>query len=416
NSNSKAAYRSYQAAADLAGTAEQALALDADALLAASDRHLLRQHLDFRGVRKFAELCVAVSKYVYSTTSGAVAKKHDALAKLAHQAAVLTVPDAVASESLRLLPTLLLAAYHRHRAESYYRAEKVPEMSLVLGHIDYAWRLVEDMQQHCMEVIASSSSRSRRQGGKRGVLGRLSAMLTGGSGASAEVTSSDDEDNGQRARRPFAKLARLLKESDLVSVFPLADTILTDIVTLHETYHHENDVIYYARAAREEDVIADTPEVEPLPSEGASNSTTPVDAVPLSTKLGADMSKFSELPSGEVLQKLLQQQEETRDLRDTARRQLDEVRCLIGDMKAALQLPAAVEVELMRVERLLRGDGGAATTLDARFDAAHDAVQAALQRHETVSGDLYRAKSEYIGEYVAGFKSTASLRGREEEW
>ncbi|ORC88923.1 uncharacterized protein TM35_000141340 [Trypanosoma theileri] len=416
SASSKAAYKSFTAAAELALCAEQALAGESDKLLSASDRHLVRQNFDFRALHEYAQLCAALAKYVYSTTSGAVSKKHDTLGKLAHEVSVLRVPTSLSSDSMQMLPTLLLAAYHRHRAEHYNRAAKVPDMSLVLGHIAYAWRLVDEVQQHCIEKMkSSSSSKNKQQRNGWQLLGRLSATLIGGGGGGAETggkwgRNNNDEDDQPE---PFAKLTEFLQESDLIKIFPLVEVLISDIAKLHEKYQHENSVIYFTRPASEEDVIADTPEA----AEALSGYTTPSEIVSLAVKINADLNTFGELPTAEMLREVQQEQGKTREMREEAQRRLDQVQQLVKKIKSVLRMPPEVKLKLQKLEKQLHHKGD--FTFDALavyMDETHDKVKQVMENHEDVSSDLYRAKCEYIGEYVAPFKITAELQERERLW
>ncbi|KAH9601252.1 hypothetical protein LSM04_002321 [Trypanosoma melophagium] len=414
--SSKAAYKSFTAAAELALCAEQALAGESDKLLSASDRHLVRQNFDFRALHEYAQLCAALAKYVYSTTSGAVSKKHDTLGKLAYEVSLLRVPASPSSDdSMQLLPTLLLAAYHRHRAEHYNRAAKVPDMSLVLGHISYAWRLVEEVQQRCIEKMASlSSKKNKQQRSGWQLLGRLSATFMGGGGGTETAGKWDGNNNDEEVHsEPFAKLFEYLQDTDLINIFPLVEILISDIAALHEKYQHENSVIYFTRPASEDDVIADTPEVVDM----LSGCTTPSEVMPLAIKVNADLNTFGELPTAEMLRGLQQDQEKTREMREEARRQLDQVQQLVRKIKNMVRLPLEVKLKLQQLEKQLHHKGD--LTFDALavyMDETHDKVKQVMEHHEDVSSDLYRAKCEYIGEYVAPFKATTDLQERERIW
>ncbi|RNF18217.1 uncharacterized protein Tco025E_04566 [Trypanosoma conorhini] len=410
--DTKAAFKSFQLGAELAAHGEQALAEESDKLLSPADCYLVQQNFDFRTLREMAELCMAVAKYAHATLSGAVAKKHDALAKLAYSAYAVRLPAAHTSESLRFLPPLLLAAYHRHRAEHYNNAARVPDMSLVLGHIAYARKLVEEVEQElARSVAASAASKGKtRQSGGWQLLGRLSATLVGSQAAKADAADTDADSSPAQS---FRKLAELLEGSDLLRVFPLAPALLRDIPTLHDRYQHENNVVYYVRPAREEDVIADAPEVE---AEALSSTGPPAAYVPLATKLSADMTKFGELPAEEALRDLLQQQAATRGMRDGVQKQLEELQGLIHKMELALLLPSSVESELAALEAMLHRDRGVVVTLDERFEEAYESVAQALQRCERTNEELCRVKKENRGKDAGGAVGTTTLRQRERAW
>ncbi|RNF08796.1 hypothetical protein TraAM80_02537 [Trypanosoma rangeli] len=408
--DTKAAFNSFHVGAELAAYGEQALLTEeSENLLTPADCDLIQQNFNFRTLRETADFCKAVAKYAHATTSHATSKQHNALAKLAHSAYTVGLSAAHVLESLRFLPQLLLAAYHRHRAEHYNSAAEVLDMSLALGHIAYAWRLVKELEE---EELASSMAASAafkekmRQSGGWKLLGRLSATLVGSQTAKAGGTA-----DGDLPAQPFRKLEELLEESDLVRVFPLAHILLHDIATLHDKYQHENSVVYYERPAREEVVIADAPAVETL-----NCFSTPSEYVPLAIKLSADMTKFGEMPSGERLEELLQQQEATRGMQDSVRKQLEDVQGLVHEMELALLLPSSVESELSALEALLHRDRGVVVTLDERFEEAYESVAQALQRCEKVNGELCRVKKGYRGKNVAVAVGATALRQRERAW
>ncbi|PBJ78018.1 hypothetical protein BCY84_05275 [Trypanosoma cruzi cruzi] len=409
NGDTRAAFKSFQLGAEIATYGEQALAEESDKLLSATDCYLVQTHFDFRTLREMTELCMAVAKYVHAATSGNFSEKHDSLAKLAHKAYTVRLPSAYTSESLRFLPALLLAAYHRHRAEHYNKAAKVPDMSLVLGHITYARKLVNNVELEFMNSIASSpsSNKNMRQSGGWQLLGRLSATILG-TRASKNDAEMDDDSSPEQS---FRKLAEMLEGSDLLRVFPLAQILLREIAALYEKYQHENSVVYYMRPAKEKDVIADAPEIEPL-----DRTATPPNFAPLAIQLSADVTRFDELPAVEKLREMLLQREAAREMREGVQKQIEEVQELVHKMELALVLPPNVESDLARLEGLLYKKKGIIVTLDERFEEAYESVSRALGRYENANEDLSRAKGEYSGKNVSGLGDSTLLNQRERAW
>ncbi|RHW74208.1 hypothetical protein DPX39_010033800 [Trypanosoma brucei equiperdum] len=433
--NSKSAFKSFTMGAELAFLAEQALAEGGDELLPAVDRHSLQKQLDFRSIHELAELCVATAKYVYSTTSGAVSKKHDTLAKLAYAAATTAVPLGLKAMSLLLtvMSRLLTAAYHRHMAEHYYRLDKVPDMSLVLGHIMYAMKLLKKIQVDCPAVLrghatsqkAPPSSSSDAMRSVRQLLGQISASIVGNGGTGAK----------EQGCQSISELADLLEEGDMMKVFPLAGSLVRDVAKLHEKYQHENSVVYYSRPASDEEIKDDVPEAKLLDVASdsirySSNREELLEA--LAKRLDTDLSKFAELPAPDELASSL----EGREMMVRVRDKLKALQQLTADAKETLSIPHFVEPTLTQLESLLqpyvkpaiqdRGasrndEGSGATTdspcpLDSCLDAAVNNVEEALSRHLQVSNGLYRAKCEYIGEYVGPFEVTETLKNRQHAW
>ncbi|EKF28958.1 hypothetical protein MOQ_007277 [Trypanosoma cruzi marinkellei] len=409
NGDTRSAFKSFQLGAEIATYGEQALAEESENLLSATDCYLVQTHFDFRTLREMAELCMAVAKYVHAATSGNFSEKHDSLAKLAHKAYTVRLPSAYTSESLRFLPALLLAAYHRHRAEHYNKAARVPDMSLVLGHIAYARKLVNNVEREFVNSIAASSSSNKntRQSGGWQLLGRLSATILGVRASNNDAEMDDDSSSVQS----FRKLAEMLEGSDLLRVFPLAHILLRDIAALYEKYQHENSVVYYMRPAKEEDVIADAPEIEPL-----GRTATPPKFAPLAIQLSADVTKFDELPAVEKLREMLQQREAARVMREGVQKQIEEVQELVQKMELALVLPPNVESDLARLEGLLYKKKGVILTLEERFEEAYESVSRALRRHENANEDLSRAKGEYSGKNISGVGDSNLLNQRERAW
>ncbi|ESL11443.1 hypothetical protein TRSC58_00805 [Trypanosoma rangeli SC58] len=407
--DTKAAFNSFHVTAELAAYGEQALLTEeSEKLLSPADCDVVQQNFNFRTLRETADFCKAVAKYAHATTSHATSKQHNALAKLAHSAYTVGLSATHVLESLRFLPQLLLAAYHRHRAEHYNSAAEVLDMSLALGHIAYAQRLAKEVEEELASSIAASAALKGKTGQSGGwkLLGRLSATLVGSQTAKAAGTADDD-----LPAQPFRKLEELLEGSDLVRVLPLAHALLHDIATLHDKYQHENSVVYYERPAREEVVIADAPAVETL-----NCFSPPSEYVPLAIKLSADMTKFGEMPSGERLEELLQQQEAARGMQDSVRKQLEDVQGLVHEMESALLLPSSVESKLSALEALLHRDRGVVVTLDKRFEEAYESVAQALQRCEKVNGELCRVKKECRGKNVAVAVGATTLRQHERAW
>ncbi|CCD13845.1 unnamed protein product [Trypanosoma congolense IL3000] len=439
--STKAAFKSFTAAAELALLAEQALADGGDDLLTAADRHLLQKHFDFHSIREMAELCVATAKYAYSTASGAVAKRHDTLAKLAYAAATAASPLRLGplSSLLPVISRLLMVAYHRHTAEHHYRQDKVPNMSVVLGHIVYAKKLMDKIREDCPDTLktsvppqnVSTPTSSETVQSVRRLLGRLSATVIG-SGGEGETGAQQKKAN--QSDESLEDFVRRLEEGNVMKVLPIAGYLIHDVVKLYDKYQHENSVVHYVRPLPEEEVKQDIPETDLLDIAacrgGDGNIGQSGLMEELAKKLETDLSKFSELPAAKEVMSLM----EDRELSSTVKHKLRDLEQLLTQLQDALCLPQSVESVLNQLEPILhthvqahsrqstkRSDSpneapDTSCPLDTCLDASQKAVEDALLRHEQVSDQLYRTKCEYIGEYVAPFEATKSLQRQKQAW
>ncbi|TPP45430.1 hypothetical protein CGC20_31335 [Leishmania donovani] len=312
NQNAKLAAQHCRLAVDVLRWSE-ALHASPSSPSALALRHL-RSHIPLDVTRDMGMLCSAVAKYMYALSSASTKDKPDVLAKLAFDAAQLQLPGCVsASSSLQLLPSLLLATYHYHKATWYYSASKVPDMAEALGHMQYADTLLRscDAQWGVEEAHTQMEHESRQWWGRR-----LASFFKGASQASASaanrprdeaprggsrvnsaagVASSDeaDDDTVVTALQPateYPSLHALLLHgegrsasraagaassdgrndgaptaatiADVVHVYPYLRLLLQDVCGCLQRYKRENELVFFVKAAAADVVSRDVPDEE----------------------------------------------------------------------------------------------------------------------------------------------------------
>ncbi|TPP49852.1 hypothetical protein CGC21_29090 [Leishmania donovani] len=436
NQNAKLAAQHCRLAVDVLRWSE-ALHASPSSPSALALRHL-RSHIPLDVTRDMGMLCSAVAKYMYALSSASTKDKPDVLAKLAFDAAQLQLPGCVsASSSLQLLPSLLLATYHYHKATWYYSASKVPDMAEALGHMQYADTLLRscDAQWGVEEAHTQMEHESRQWWGRR-----LASFFKGASQASASaanrprdeaprggsrvnsaagVASSDeaDDDTVVTALQPateYPSLHALLLHgegrsasraagaassdgrndgaptaatiADVVHVYPYLRLLLQDVCGCLQRYKRENELVFFVKAAAA-DVVSRDPRA----------------------------SLFASLPSTSTLQLALAQEEECGQAQQTLASLLQRVERDQRKLLLFIEPPNTLHQALDALEALLP-QAAPWSSLDAAVNAAVEAVEAAAQDFVDVAAAWQEDHDAYVGARCAAHPLLKDTRAELAVW
>ena len=172
--HAKSAFSKATAALELVGAAQQLLEK-----YPSSSFNLLvgSSAVNFDAAGQAIEFIVAACKYFYALHSETSSGKHALIAKVAAAAATKSCPAGF-SGHLAQLPAALLAATHKHLAEAAYAADKVPDMSLVLGHILQADHTLNKLKSHGAGSDAALTSSATQHEMTAQFIGRLEKEVT----------------------------------------------------------------------------------------------------------------------------------------------------------------------------------------------------------------------------------------------
>lgn len=426
--NAKAAYRHLLTAQQLAAGAAALLELpnvDAGAgynvALSPTELQYLRSLIDLPDLQAFAAVCVATAKYVYSLFSSASAARPDALARLAFAASALPVPVSIAPASVNLLASLLLAAYHRHRAEYYHEAvPEAPDMANALGHIRLAesvLRAIDRQYGSAPPAEPSSagatpppSSRSSTWGSR--VWSALRALSVSPrrrsgdgeaapSGSRGRTRATDNEEEEEEAEeeegeeegtarggpggRCFGNLvSRVRAANDPVTrLFPVLDNLVRRVRELSREYERENSLVYFTKVPAVAVVQADVPSADATEGDNSS-AVVPTVVLPHPSSV-IDDSVFNALPSTGTLAVHVSVHEQRRRRSEAVQR----LNALLSDLKS-LALPKEVELALEALQPCCEPHTGSVSNA---LLVAKAAVREAWERHVEAASRWATARS-----------------------
>nr|CAJ2472632.1 unnamed protein product [Leishmania braziliensis] len=458
NQNAKLAAQHFRLAVDVLHWAE-ALHANPSSPSALALRQL-RSHVPLDMTRDMGMLCSAVAKYMYALSSASTKDKPDVLAKLAFDAAQLQLPGSVSTNSsLHLLPSLLLATYHYHKATWYYSASRVPSMSEALGHMQYADTLLRscNAQWGMEEAHMQAEHESRQWWGRRlatfvtgarranaSAAGRPRNNLLGDSsrtsrvaGAATSDEADDSDDTVAAALQPATEYPRLhelllrgegrstskVKKSladdgndsapaeataaDVVQVYPYLHLLLQDVCYYLQRYQRENELVYFAKATGADAVRRDVPDVAIAIGGG--------DAVEEGTLFEPRASLFASLPSAGTLQLALAQEEESGQAQQALARLLQRVERDQRQLSIFIAPPNSLLQALDAVETILppAAQWGA---LDAVVNAAAEAVEAAAQDFIDAASAWQEDHDAYVGSRCAAHSLHEDTRTQLAVW
>ncbi|CAD2215146.1 hypothetical protein ADEAN_000259900 [Angomonas deanei] len=377
NVNAKRAFQSITAAQELAEMADHTLRSGKERNLSKAEQTSLTAHLDLSTLRDTCVVCAASAKYIFALSSAATATNPEALSKLAFIAASYSIPERLPNTStLKLLPTVLLAAFHVHRGEQYYAEE---EMGKALGHIQYANRILLNTTEEAVK------SQQFHQSSWRSVLTAVKKVLSvkGGDGSLTFECDDDASEEVQKAAEAYTKLAKIVENSDdILRVLPYFHILLKTQFNLLCKYEKENKVVYFEKTLPADTVRRDVPDIEALvPTTGDIKTITV-------SQQSTDALK--ELPSEqELLYLLTQQSEREKAIQNTARL----VRGLEGVMNTVtskVELPAEAGDALHQLEPCLQEHNstveGALQLAQEELQTAYDAYETAVEQWQTAKG------------------------------
>ncbi|KAG5480796.1 hypothetical protein CUR178_05933 [Leishmania enriettii] len=425
----------------------------------------LRSHMPLDATRDMGTLCSAVAKYTYALSSASTKDKPDVLAKLAFDAAQLQLPGVVsASSSLQLLPSLLLATYHYHRATWYYSASRVPNMAEALGHMQYANTLLRtcDAQWGMEESHAEMEHESRQWWGRRlaslfagarkmgasvarqqrvALLPRGDGGARGAAGAASPLMEADDDGStlvaslqpvteypclyelvlhgegrltSKASRSPAAdgsdRASAASTAADVVQVYPYLPLLLQDVCCCLQRYQRENGLVYFTKATAADVVCRDVPDVAVIMGGGGAT-----DAVEESVLFEPRASLFASLPSATTLQLALAQEEESGQAQQALARLLQRVERDRRQLLLFIEPPSALQHALDALEALLpqAAQWGA---LDAVVNAAAEAVEAAARDLIDVAAAWQEDHDAYVGTRCAEHPLLRNTRAELAVW
>ncbi|GET88210.1 hypothetical protein, conserved [Leishmania tarentolae] len=422
NQNAKLAAQHFRLAVDVLRWSE-ALHASLSSPSALALRHL-RNHIPLDVTRDMGILCSAVAKYMYALSSAPTKDKPDVLAKLAFDAAQLQLPGCVpASSSLQILPSLLLATYHYHKATWYYSANKVPDMAEALGHMQYADTLLRscDAQWGVEEAHTQMEHESRQWWGRR-----LISFFKGGNQASASaasVPSADtvDDDTPVAALQPateYPRLHMLLLHgegrsasrtaaaassadrndgapaastiADVVQVYPYLHLLLHSVCDRLQRYQQENKLVFFVKPITADVVSRDVPDVAAAIGGGAA------DAMEESELFEPRSALFASLPSAGTLQLTLAQDEECGQAQQALAGLLQRVERDQRKISLFIEPPNTLQQALDALEALLPHEVQWGS-LDAVVNTAAKAVEAAAQDFMNVAAAWQEDHDAYVG-------------------
>ncbi|CAG9573225.1 conserved hypothetical protein [Leishmania major strain Friedlin] len=421
----------------------------------------LRSHIPLDVTRDMGVLCSAVAKYMYALSSASTKDKPDVLAKLAFDAAQLQLPGCVsASSSLQLLPSLLLATYHYHKATWYYSASKVPDMAEALGHMQYADTLLRscDAQWGVEEARTQMEHESRQWWGRRLASFFKGVSQAGASAANrprgeaprrasevsraAGVASSDEADDNTvvAALQPateYPSLHALLLHgegrsasraagaassddrsdgaptaatvADVVHVYPYLRLLLQDVCDCLQRYKRENELVFFVKAAAADVVSRDVPDVTAAIGGGAA------DAAEESALFEPRASLFASLPSTSTLQLALAQEEECGQAQQALASLLQRVERDQRTLSLFIKPPNTLHQALDALEALLP-QAAPWGSLDAVVNAAAEAVEAAVQNFVDVAAAWQEGHDAYVGARCAAHPLLKDTRAELAVW
>ncbi|KAG5480060.1 hypothetical protein LSCM1_06484 [Leishmania martiniquensis] len=424
----------------------------------------LRSRLPLDATRDMCLLCSAVAKYMYALSSASTKDKPDVLARLAFDAAQLQLPGCVpASSSLQLLPALLLATYHYHRAAWYYSSSKVPCMAEALGHMQYANTLLRscDTQWGTEESHAQMEHEARQWWGRR-----LASLFTGASRAGASVprqrpnelprrdngarrvagaansVEADTDDSAVMATlQPSTEYPRLYElvlhgegrststaarspagdgndgapaaatAADVVQVYPYLRLLLEAVCGCLQKYQRENGLVYFAKALAADVVCRDVPDVAVTAGGGGGEA----DAAEESGLFEPSASFLASLPSATTLQLALAQEEASGQAQQTLASLLQRVEQDRRQLLLFIEPPSTLQHALDALEALLpqASQWGA---LDAVVNAAAEAVEAAARDFIDVAAAWQEGHDAYVGARCAAHPLLRDTRGELALW
>jgi hypothetical protein len=404
----------------------------------------LRGQLPLDAARGVALMCAAVAKYMYALSSASTKGKPDTLATLAFEAAQVPLPSSVLSgSSLQLLPSLLLAAYHLHKATWYYAHAhaKGPEMADALGHVRYADTLLRtcNAQWSVEEAHTEATQESHTWWGQRlmSLVSKAARATQKGNAAKHPRTeqprmqqpmatpveaSADDinDDTNNASLKPATRYPHLhtlvLGElpglsratmadrdappaaagapgaADVVEVFPYVRHLMNDVCAVLQQYEKENCVVYFAKVATPDAVQRDVPDVS-----SRSGANAGVTQVAEGGVFEARGSLFSSLPSPAALQAALAEQEEVGQAQLALSRALQRLERDRRQLSVYVTPTAALEQALDALEALLPTAEDWANPKGA-VAMAVDAVDAAFQGFKKTATEWQEAHDVYVGE------------------
>lgn len=444
--NAKAAYRHFTSAGELAAAALALLGgpTDYGAGLAALERRYLLSFVDPQGMGALAALCRAASKYVYSLFSAAGADSPNNLARLAFVVSALPVPTA-SSSAVQLLPSVMLAAYHRHRAEHYYGVGRgIPDMTHAVGHIELAGRILREIDARCgaegsleEEGGRAPDSSGGKEGGQRGSSPaawgrRLWSTLQSLSPspkkpARKEDSDSNDADDGESEGDAPAtpsvlsgsfcsNLTRYTSGSgdgaELARLCPVLDHTIRRVVELSRQYRRENAVVYFARPAPPAAVQADAPDVT-AEVEAATVTLTAAVLLPDPATV-IDESAFDALPSPADLV-LLQAAAHRRGGLDAAVQRVAAVAAALEGLRLPEEATLALEALRPCLEPHTGSVSNALAVAQGALQSAAARHVAAVERWSAAQGRLLghsSSEDEEEGEDRVGVKPTSARTTR----
>ncbi|KAG5506515.1 hypothetical protein JKF63_06018 [Porcisia hertigi] len=430
--------------------------------------HHLRSHIPLDVTRDMGMLCSTVAKYISALSSASTKDKPNVLAKLAYDAAQLPLPQSLSSSSsLQLLPSLLLAAYHYHKATWYYTLCKVPEMTEALGHIQYAdtllrtcdaqWGMEEAHTQREHEsrqwwvwrlasvFTRSSWSRTSAENEPRAepCRGNTGASRAPGAVSSNRAVDSDSPDTVTATLQPATEYphlhelllhgegrsmskaakpasgkdddgatAAVATEADVVQVYPYLRLLLQDVCGRLQQYQRENELVYFVKAMPADEVRRDVPDVSV--ATGGCQGGVP-DVLEESALFEPRGSLFASLPSTTELQLALAQEEECGQAQQALASLLQRVERDQRKISLFIEPPSALQQILDALEPLLpqATQWGA---LDAIINAAAEAVEAAAQDFMNVAADWQTDYNTYVGAHCSEHPVVRDTRAELAVW
>lgn len=400
----------------------------------------LHSHIPLDAARGLSTLCGAVAKYIYALSSASTKDKPDVLARLAFDAAQLPLPACVpADSSLQLLPSLLLAAYHYHKATWYCTATKVAEMGDALGHMQYADALLHtcDAQWGLETAHAEQAHASRQWWGRRLIAffergGKRSDGRSGGGAAptrpSRTATGGVDGDEDGSAEEPpaqqpataYPRLHGLLQcgesrgsesataVADVVQVFPHLRLLLQNVCLGLSRYERENAVVYFAKVTPVDVVQRNVPDA-------ASASSAPSAEGPVSSAFESRAALFASLPSFTTLQLALAQEEATGQAQQALARVLERVERDEARLGGYVDPPATLQRALDALEALLP-PGTPWASADTLLRTAADAIAAANAEFVEVAAAWKEHHDTYIGASYPDHPSVKETQAELDVW
>lgn len=346
------------------------------------------QHLPLKQISCIGRLFAAVSKYTYSLSSASTNGRPDVLAKLAYAASIQPLPPSTPPSSpLHYLPSLLLCAYHYHRAYRYYPADpKQVEMGRALGHLSYANSVLVECDRRCTAGGAAERNETKRAAEYGdSVTSRWrhhfwSLMRRPSSTADPDPPSTASESRGGAAvlypdlyAIAAQQNAAALDSSDAVVPFlPFLQSMMDAVSRRLVEWRRENETVYFDKVPAVDDIRRDVPDVE----EESCNSTPAVAEVFLSSPTHF----FASLPSAAALREALDAQHELGKAQRTLLSRVASIQKICDELQPFSAAPPALLQSSAELKSLLADD--ASPSVEGACAEATAAVQRAMQAYE----------------------------------